>query len=90
MTRANSQQNNLGGGRVHLGFWSLWASPEGFAGYCRKGDILREPSVMNSIRGALEKTEGRKTEVCVVGHSLGGAVSRYILIWFCVTFLDRG
>jgi hypothetical protein len=82
MISPNTSPNQSKQGHVHLGFWSLWASPEGFAGYLAEpadnSDINRVDSVIFSLREALRKTEGRKTDVYVVGHSLGGAVSRYL------------
>ncbi|EON68821.1 hypothetical protein W97_08079 [Coniosporium apollinis CBS 100218] len=77
MTRPNEPPNELNGGHVHLGFWSLWASPEGFAGYNREGCVSSKESVLHSVRKALKETNGRKTDVYVVGHSLGGAVSSF-------------
>lgn len=64
-------------GDVHLGFWSLWASPEGFAGYDRQGNLReREPGILLKVHEALVNgQEGKSTEILVVGHSLGGAVS---------------
>ncbi|KAH8770739.1 hypothetical protein F5883DRAFT_713360, partial [Diaporthe sp. PMI_573] len=65
-------------GNVHLGFWSLWASQEGFAGYDDQG------ALPDSRRGLLQrckqaivqaKDNNKRTEILVVGHSLGGAVS---------------
>ena len=73
-------------GDVHLGFWSLWASPEGFAGYAAEPgedgepSLIDKPRILSRIRKAVERSrqEGWKTEITVVGHSLGGAVSRYV------------
>jgi hypothetical protein len=96
---------NRENGLVHLGFWALWASPEGFAGYNRKGHLwtaqkshdskgLPEgsqnsqvsddertpvgPGALQSVLKAVAEAKKRhqKTEILVVGHSLGGAVSR--------------
>lgn len=71
-------------GLVHLGFWSLWASPEGFAGYTRQGVLPGNPNdyrLLQHCREAIEQaqSENRQTEILVVGHSLGGAVSWYVL-----------
>ena len=67
------------GALVHLGFWFLWASPEGFAGYDRKGGLRggADARVMHHLEAALKDADKRETEVLVVGHSLGGAVSWY-------------
>ncbi|KAJ9614400.1 hypothetical protein H2200_002536 [Cladophialophora chaetospira] len=66
-------------GDVHLGFWSLWASPEGFAGYDRSGDLptsAEKRRLLLKVQEALDAgLEGKQTEILVVGHSLGGAVS---------------
>jgi pimeloyl-ACP methyl ester carboxylesterase len=75
--RPNIWSSQRNAGYVHLGFWSLWASPEGFAGYGAKGGASYENSVMTSLRQALKISQARNTIVYVVGHSLGGAVSRY-------------
>jgi alpha-beta hydrolase superfamily lysophospholipase len=80
MTSPNIKRDQPNGGHVHLGFWSLWASPEGFAGYDRQGEVSSTDSVITSIKQALKAADGRKTDVYVVGHSLGGAVSRYFPI----------
>ncbi|PNP38782.1 hypothetical protein TGAMA5MH_09005 [Trichoderma gamsii] len=80
---------------VHLGFWALWASPEGFAGYGRDGNLKtldmnnsqasQSPrqqrvgvSVIRSVLDEVEKAGSQKTEILIVGHSLGGAVSWYV------------
>jgi Lipase (class 3) len=70
---------NEDAGLVHLGFWSLWASPEGFAGYDREGQLPEGANarILHHLTKALEDASGRDTEVLVVGHSLGGAVSWY-------------
>ena len=69
-------EEQLGG--VHLGFWSLWASPEGFAGYDGDGnlDTVNEGVILR-VKDALDRCRAAKktTEILVVGHSLGGAVS---------------
>jgi hypothetical protein len=77
MERPNIYSSEQNAGYVHLGFWSLWASPEGFAGYDSKGNVLHNDSVITSFRQALAKSHSKDTVVYVVGHSLGGAVSRY-------------
>lgn len=68
------------GALAHLGFWSLWASPEGFAGHGRLSEDTGR--VMHHLRKALEEAEQdrRDTEILVTGHSLGGAVSWYVII----------
>ncbi|CAH0044692.1 unnamed protein product [Clonostachys solani] len=78
---------------VHLGFWALWASPEGFAGYDHYGHLWKEKEVNDSqesqtprepvregvlqsvLQRLQESDENQRTEILVVGHSLGGAVS---------------
>lgn len=82
---------------VHLGFWALWASPEGFAGYDRDGHLWMEQKMRELAKkempvypsettrqGILQsvlcdvqqaRDENKKTELYIVGHSLGGAVS---------------
>jgi hypothetical protein len=81
-------------GLVHLGFWALWASPEGFAGYNRDGHLwtnqivngdaeapesprepVREGVLQTVLKMVEEGDQSRETEILVVGHSLGGAVS---------------
>ncbi|KAG4279178.1 hypothetical protein FPRO04_13678 [Fusarium proliferatum] len=67
-------------GHVHLGFWSLWASQEGFAGYNGQGDLpndTRDYGLLQHCKEAIEQAKGKnkRTEIIVVGHSLGGAVS---------------
>ena len=65
-------------GDVHLGFWSLWAAPEGFAGYDGCGNLqpMRPHRLLLKVQEALKAREKEKdTEILVVGHSLGGAVS---------------
>lgn len=69
-------------GNVHLGFWSLWASPEGFARYDTKGNLSNDNSVLEKVTQALEKTKNDETEIFVVGHSLGGVVSWYVCSHF--------
>ena len=85
-----------GNGLVHLGFWALWASAEGFGGYDRDGNLWKDQTpnavqrsqasdspkqavregVLQSVLQLVEKADkSRKTEILVVGHSLGGAVS---------------
>lgn len=83
--RSEESHNNVADrGNVHLGFWSLWASPEGFARYDTDGNLLNDNSVLKRVTEALEKTKNNETEVFVVGHSLGGAVSWYVsLLTFC-------
>ncbi|KAK8007070.1 hypothetical protein PG989_001060 [Apiospora arundinis] len=64
--------------QVHLGFWSLWASQEGFSGYDGQGDLPGDRrGVIQHLRRALQEAQNKneRTEVIVVGHSLGGAVS---------------
>jgi hypothetical protein len=80
MARPYETSDEPSGGHVHLGFWSLWASPEGFVGYGRQGLLLCKDSVILSLRQALDPEKTRKTVVYVVGHSLEGAVSRYFSI----------
>ncbi|KAH7138647.1 Alpha/Beta hydrolase protein [Dendryphion nanum] len=80
MNKPSSCSNEPNNGHVHLGFWSLWASPEGFAGYDREGCVSSETGVLQSIRTALEKINGEKAELYVVGHSLGGAVSSFAAV----------
>jgi len=55
----------------------------GLAGYDRQGNVS-EDGVLDKVVRALQKAKesGKKTEIFVVGHSLGGAVSWY------VSFLD--
>lgn len=80
-SHSKEEMASLGGyGNVHLGFWSLWASPEGFARYDKRGKLADDNSVLAKVTEALEKTENNDTEVFVVGHSLGGAVSSYVLM----------
>jgi hypothetical protein len=76
-TESLSAADILDHGDVHLGFWSLWASPEGFAGYDRFGNLPEnKPRVLLKVQEALNNgREGKGTEILVVGHSLGGAVS---------------
>lgn len=75
-------------GLVHLGFWSLWFSAEGFAGFDRYGQLWRNQytkttpvrsgvlqSVYDLVRQAKRANPARAVEVLVTGHSLGGAVS---------------
>ena len=69
-------------GDVHLGFWSLWASPEGFAGYKAqpsgtnaRSTLIASPRILSRVREAVGQ-DGKTTKIMVVGHSLGGAVSR--------------
>jgi hypothetical protein len=77
--RSEESHNNVADrGNVHLGFWSLWSSPEGFARYDTDGKLLNDNSVLKKVTEALEKTKNNETEVFVVGHSLGGAVSWYV------------
>jgi hypothetical protein len=76
--------DQLRDGHVHLGFWSLWASPEGFAGYNNEGQLLdgRDDSpLLAHCKEEIEeaKRNNKRTEILVVGHSLGGAVSWYVL-----------
>jgi hypothetical protein len=70
-------ENNAG--HVHLGFWAMWASPEGFAGYDRDGNLPdgSHARIIQDVRDALKRAGDRDIEVYVVGHSLGGAVSWY-------------
>ncbi|KAF1926982.1 uncharacterized protein M421DRAFT_28883, partial [Didymella exigua CBS 183.55] len=77
MTRPNNCANELYSGHVHLRFWSLWASPEGFAGYDQEGNVLSKDGVLKSIRKVIRETAGKKTNIYVVKHSLRGAVLRY-------------
>ncbi|KAK5079530.1 hypothetical protein LTR70_009188 [Exophiala xenobiotica] len=75
-------------GHVHLGFWSLWASPEGFAGYDSCGSLSNDSEhhrILEKVLQAVSRAEreNRKTEIFVAGHSLGGAVS-------CFAALDIG
>jgi hypothetical protein len=81
MVEPKTHTSEPNGGHVHLSFWSLWASPEGFAGYNQDGTLSTEDSVIRSIQQALGSAERRKADIVVyvVGHSLGGAVSRYCL-----------
>jgi hypothetical protein len=73
---------------VHLGFWALWASPEGLAGYNEQGELWQDGNALEPqkrVRGGvlhrlLQEAEEaarnkHKMEIFVVGHSLGGAVS---------------
>ncbi|KAK5056195.1 hypothetical protein LTR84_012748 [Exophiala bonariae] len=67
-------------GHVHLGFWALWASPEGFAGFDDRANPPTTPSstgLLGRCQQAITNAqkENRRTEILVVGHSLGGAVS---------------
>lgn len=65
-------------GTAHLGFWSLWASPEGLAGYDGDGNLdSAKPGVILGVKAALDRCRdaSKPTEILVVGHSLGGAVS---------------
>lgn len=72
---------------VHLGFWALWASPEGFAGYDRAGELWKSPKaynepvrmgVLQSVIQKVRDAKGQDIDIFVVGHSLGGAVSWYV------------
>ena len=72
---------------VHLGFWALWASAEGFAGYDRFGKLREDEEtsdgpvfqgVMQSVFKKVRDAKGQQMEILVVGHSLGGAVSWYV------------
>lgn len=71
-------ENNAGD--VHLGFWALWASPEGFAGYNRDGKLIDGPDakIIQQVKEAIGGAGDREIEIYVVGHSLGGAVSWYV------------
>jgi hypothetical protein len=84
ITEPNINSSEPNGGHVHLGFWSLWASPEGFAGFDRQGHVSSEDSIITSVKQALAsiKPDNVDIEVYVVGHSLGGAVSRYASLSF--------
>jgi hypothetical protein len=72
---------------VHLGFWALWASAEGFAGYDRFGELRKDEEtsdgpifqgIIPSVMKKVEDAKGQEMEILVVGHSLGGAVSWYV------------
>jgi hypothetical protein len=46
---------------VHLGFWALWASPEGFAGYDHQGNLWKPEQTSNpggSLRTRQPAREG--------------------------------
>jgi Lipase (class 3) len=65
-------------GTVHLGFWALWATPEGFAGYDAWSRYQEEKQrrMLHEVKVALDTgAKDKETEIMVVGHSLGGAVS---------------
>jgi hypothetical protein len=53
MARPHRNSDEPSGGHVHLGFWSLWASPEGFAGYDRQGNLSWEASVILGLKRAI-------------------------------------
>jgi len=77
---------------VHLGFWSLWASPEGFAGYDEWRRLSNDSSnyrILEKVIQAVKEAErdGRETEIFGLGHSLGGAVSWYVLPYVLRTHL---
>jgi len=86
-------------GHVHLGFWSLWASPEGFAGYDNCGNLPNDSEnhrILKKVLQAVADAErrNRNTEIFVTGHSLGGAVSWYVTFtpfnfasWFASTIV---
>jgi hypothetical protein len=66
-------------GDVHLGFWSLWASPKGFSGdyhdHITSEGTRKERGVLEEVMDLLQDIKEEETEVWIVGHSLGGAVS---------------
>ncbi|KFA56326.1 hypothetical protein S40293_11255 [Stachybotrys chartarum IBT 40293] len=92
---------------VHLGFWALWASPEGFAGYDRYGHLwkdqksngsqehqtprepVREGALQSVLQRLQESDESQKTEILVVGHSLGGAVSCFAALDIVAELRDK-
>jgi hypothetical protein len=73
---------------VHLGFWALSASAEGFSGHdCHGQERKDKPSkeeppvsqgVLQSAWKHIENANGGDVEILVVVHSLGGSVSWYV------------
>ncbi|KAH8194183.1 hypothetical protein TruAng_011653 [Truncatella angustata] len=86
--------DQLKDGHVHLGFWSLWASPEGFAGYNNEGRLLNgdnDSCLLSHCKGAINKAKAhQRTEILVVGHSLGGAVSCFAALGIAAYLKEPG
>jgi hypothetical protein len=78
MSRGSPEESTLdNAGHVHLGFWALWASHEGFAGYDEWGNLPEDEKakIILQVRTAIVHAGTEDIDVYVVGHSLGGAVS---------------